>query len=109
MTGVSIDLPQHFGDGPYTRVDPGQSSLRLDARGVAAGLSTANQHWGPAAEHPLLLGSNAPGFLHAFLGTSEPVDVWIGSLHGRVVYGRLRQSGYSRTPRAPEAASCPGS
>ncbi len=90
-----IDLPQRFGDQPYMRLDPGQSTLRIDALGVTAGVSTANQHWGPAAEHPIILGNNAPGFAHAFLGTLTPWNLWIGRLHGRVVWGRLEQSPYS--------------
>jgi hypothetical protein len=91
----AIDLPQRFGDEAYARLDPGQSTLRLDVRGVAVGLSSANQHWGPASEYPLLLGSNAPGFVHAFVGTSAPVDIWIGRLHGRFSWGRLEQSAFS--------------
>jgi hypothetical protein len=90
-----IDLPQRFGDRPYSRVHPGQSTVRLDLLGVAAGLSTANQHWGPARSHPLLLGSNAPGYLHGFLGTAAPVNLWIARAHGRVVWGKLDQSPYS--------------
>lgn len=91
----NIDLPQRFGDGPYGRVEPGQSSLRLDAGIFAAGVSTANQHWGPAADLPLILGHNAGGFPHAFAGSSRPVDLWIGRLHGRLVWGRLDQSSYT--------------
>lgn len=90
-----IDLPQRFGDEPYGRIDPGQSTLRLDVGGLAVGASTANQVWGPAGEHPVLLGNNAPGFAHVFLGTARPVDLWVGRLHGRVVYGRLQQSEFS--------------
>jgi hypothetical protein len=92
-----IDLPERFGSGRYGRVDPGQSTLRVDVGPLAAGLSTANQHWGPATAHPLILGSNAPGYAHAFLGTSRPVDVGIGRLHGRLVWGRLEQSEYATT------------
>jgi hypothetical protein len=90
-----IDLPQRFGDEPYTRLDPGQSTVRLDARGVALGVSTANQVWGPAVLHPIILGHHAPGFPHAFLGSSRPVDLWVGHLHGRVLWGRLDASPYS--------------
>jgi len=98
-----IDLPQRFGDGAYGRFDLGQSTIRLDLRGATIGLSSANQHWGPAAEQPIVLGSNAPGYLHAFLGTSAPVDLWIGTAHGRIVWGRLEH-----TPYAPmEVAALP--
>lgn len=92
-----IDLPQRFGAGPYMRLGPGQSTLRFDYRGIAAGVSTANQHWGPASQHPPLLGNNAAGFLHGFIGTSSPLNVLVGRTHGRVVWGLLiiSQSEYS--------------
>lgn len=90
-----IDLPQRFGDGTYTAIDPGQSTLRLDALGVGVGISTANAQWGPAREYPIILGNNAAGFPHAFVGTSHPVNVWIGSVHTRLLWGALYQSAYS--------------
>lgn len=92
---TSIDLPQRFGDEPYGRVEPGQSSLRLDLPLLAVGVSTANQYWGPATTHPLILGDNAGGFPHLFLGTGGPLGVGLGQIHGRVVWGRLDQSDYS--------------
>jgi hypothetical protein len=90
-----IDSPQRFGDGLYGRVDPGQSTLRLDLAGVAAGISTANQVWGPAEWYPIVLGNNAPGYPHAFVGTTSPVNVGIGRIQGRLVWGRLDQSAHS--------------
>lgn len=90
-----IDSPQRFGSDPYVRFDPGQTTARLDVGPIAAGVSTANQHWGPASEYPILLGDNAPGFLHGFLGTSHPLNLWIAKVHGRLVWGRLNQSEYS--------------
>jgi len=92
---TAIDHPQRFGPSTYKRVDLGQSSVRLDVGPLAAEISTANQWWGPAQENPMILGNNAPGFFHGGLGTSHPLNVWIGSVHGRVVYGRLEQSAYS--------------
>jgi hypothetical protein len=57
-------------------------------------VSTANEFWGPASEHPIILGNNAPGFMHAFVGTSRPANVWIGSVDARVIWGRLEDSEY---------------
>jgi hypothetical protein len=91
---TTIDLPQRFGDRAYQRLDPGQSTLRLDLAGVSLGASTANMWWGPAAEYPFLLGNNAAGFPHVFVGTQRPADVWIGRVHARVMWGRLEQSDY---------------
>jgi hypothetical protein len=91
----TIDLPQRFGNGVYGRIDLGQTTVRLDFPGVALGVSTANDHWGPAIDNPLILGNNAAGIPHVFLGTSEPVDIYIGRIHGRLEYGRLSQSSFA--------------
>lgn len=90
-----IDLPFRFGDEPYARVDPGESSIQVKLPGVSAGFSTASQAWGPAGEHPLVLGGNAGGFPHLFVGSSEPVNVWVGRVHGRISWGKLDQSEFS--------------
>ena len=92
---TGIDRPQAFGDGSYSRLDPGESTLRLDALGIAAGISSASQWWGPAAFHPVLLGTNAGGFPHAFFGTARPVSLRVIRLHGRLNWGRLDQSRFS--------------
>ena len=90
-----IDLPQRFGDGGYTRLDGGNSTLRIDYAWFAGAVSTANQFWGPAIENPVILGDNAGGFPHAYIGTSHPVDIRIGRVQGRLVWGRLDQSASS--------------
>ena len=90
-----IDRPQRFGNGTYSRIDPGQSTLRIDLPVVAFGASTANQYWGPARQHPTLLGNNAAGFPHLFLGSSAPLNVGIAEIHGRLVWGQLSQSDYT--------------
>jgi hypothetical protein len=91
----NVDFPQRFGDEPYSRLDPGNSSIRFDSRALTFGVSTANEWIGPAVEYPFLLGGNAPGFPHLFLGTGEPVDIWIARLHARFMWGKLSQSDYS--------------
>jgi hypothetical protein len=73
-------------------VDPGNSTVRLDVGPVAVGASTATQAWGPGVAHPLLLGPNAGGYLHYFVGTSRPVPVGIGRLHLRSHVGRPEES-----------------
>jgi hypothetical protein len=90
-----VDLPQRFGNGQYSRIDPGNSSIRFDSRFVTLGVSTANEWIGPATEYPFLLGNNAPGFPHLFLGTGAPLNVWIGQIHARLMWGKLYQSDYS--------------
>jgi hypothetical protein len=92
---TEIDRPQRFGDGAYSRVDLGESTLRIDGAGLAAGISTASQWWGPTVEFPYVLGNNAGGFPHVFFGTAKPANIGIGTVHGRVEYGYLYQSPFS--------------
>lgn len=90
-----IDRPQRYGSAPYARVDLGESEGRIDVVGLAAGVSTAAQWWGPTTVFPFILGDNAGGFPHIFFGTSKPANVGFGRLHARLVYGSLSQSKYS--------------
>lgn len=92
---TEIDQPQRFGNGPYQRFDPGQTTVRLDFPVIALGVSTANQQWGPAIDNPIILGNNAAGFPNAFIGTSAPVDLYIATLSGRVEWGVLNQSDFA--------------
>ncbi|MEO7701903.1 MAG: hypothetical protein ABIZ04_21970, partial [Opitutus sp.] len=52
---LAVDKPQRFGDLPYTRLDIGESNIRIDAGPVATGLSTESQWWGPTLEYPYVL------------------------------------------------------
>ena len=90
----AVDYPQRFGDRPYTRLDPGESSLRVDYAGAAVGVATSHEWWGPSQRFPYLLGTNAAGFPHAFVGTARPANLWLATLHGRLLWGRLDQSPY---------------
>lgn len=94
---TSIDLPQRFGDGSSAALDPGQSYVRLQARGLAAGASTESLWWGPGVRNALLMSNTAPGFPHAYLGTARPLNVWIGRLEAQVLWGHLRESAYFDT------------
>lgn len=93
--GNVIDLPQRFGDKPQQRLDAGQSSARIHLKRVAIGISTANETWGPVAEQPFLLSSNAAGFFHAFLGTDRAVELGPLELSVRIIAGTLDQSPYA--------------
>jgi hypothetical protein len=92
---IAVDRPQRFGNRAYSRLDFGQSSLQVDAAGVALGVSTANEWWGPMSEFPYVLGNNAPGFPHVFFGSSHPVNIFVGGVHARVLYAQLAQSAFS--------------
>lgn len=101
FVNTGIDHPQRYGPGSYARLDAGNSQIRLDFLYVALGFSTGHQVWGPGQEQPVILGTNAPGFPHIFLGTSEPVNIWLGTVSGRVSWGRLSQTGWALLPDPP--------
>ncbi|MBA3341150.1 MAG: hypothetical protein H0T48_04875 [Gemmatimonadaceae bacterium] len=100
-----IDRPQRFGASSYSQIDPGQSTLRVDFPFLAFGASTANQGWGPGGEYPLILGNNAAGFPHVFVGSSEPLNIFIGRIHGKVMWGTLAQSDFSTVTGPAEYTS----
>ncbi len=91
----NIDRPQRFGDGAYARLDPGQSSLRVDVGWFSAGASTANEAWGPGTRFGYVLTSQAAGIPRLFAGTSHALPLGIGRVHARVFWGQLQQSAYS--------------
>jgi hypothetical protein len=93
----AVDLPQRFGDRPYGRVDPGESELRVDVPWLSAGISSSHEWWGPSQRYPYLLGTNAAGFPHLFVSTPGPINIGVGRIHARVLWGRLWQSGYFKT------------
>ena len=99
--GDNLDVPQRFGNGPFARAGLGQSYLRVDAFGAAAGVSTENLWLGPGLRNGILLTNNAPGFPHLFLGTARPVDIYVGSLEVLAVWGPLERSRHVPAPGHP--------
>lgn len=87
-----MDWPQRIGTGSAASLEPGQSFVRIDAYGVAGGISSENLWFGPGISNSILLSNTAPGFLHVFLGTSEPVDIYIANLELQGIWGRLSES-----------------
>jgi len=88
-----IDLPDRFGNGQYSKLTWGQSSIRLNAGPVSLGLSNENLWWGPGLRNSLLMTNNASGFKHATLNTIRPIKTYIGSFEAQIIGGRLEQSG----------------
>lgn len=92
-----IDRPQRFGPDPFWTFDPGQSALRVSVGGFAAGAATENHWWGPGIRNAIVLSNHAQGFPHAFVGTWRPVDVGVGQLQVRWLWGRLQESDWFDT------------
>jgi hypothetical protein len=87
-----IDLPLRMGPSSFWTLDWGQSYLRADLWNLAVGFSTENLWWGPGIRNSLLMTNSGPGFPHVFVGTTRPLDIWIGWLEAEVTWGHLRQS-----------------
>ena len=92
--GTSIDYPQRFGAAPYYAWAPGQSYLRADLFNVGLGVSTENLWFGPGIRNAITMSNAGPGFPHAFIGTSRPADIWIGTVEILAYWGRLERSRY---------------
>ncbi len=96
------DIPTRFGEGPYSELSWGQSSVRLNFASLSLGLSNENLYWGPGSRNSLLMGNHAPGFKHLTLNTRKPVRSPIGSFEFQVIAGKLEGSGYSYLEDVPE-------
>jgi len=92
--GNTIDKPERFGEGWYSKALLGQSSIRLTFDPVSVGLSTENLWWGPGLYNSLMLSNTAPGFAHLTLNTTKPVKTPIGNFEGQIIAGRLDGSGF---------------
>lgn len=94
-----IDAPFRFGPDSYTTIDPGNSSVRIHYKAFETGISTEPQWWGPMERYPLLMSNNAPGYLHAFIGTREPVRIpYVGKFQFKWMAGSPRESDYYTGP-----------
>ncbi|MEB2782896.1 capsule assembly Wzi family protein [Algoriphagus sp. C2-6-M1] len=89
-----IDMPERFGEESYTHAYLGQSSIRYNFQEYSIGISSENLWWGPGKRNSLLLGNNAPGFVHLTANTRKPVRTKIGSFEGQVIGGFLSSSGF---------------
>lgn len=84
-----IEFVEIFGQGHYSKLLPGQSSIRLNYGAFSLGASTENIWWGPGQYNSLLFSNNAFGFQHLTLNTSKPAKTFIGSFEGQLIMGKL--------------------
>ena len=90
----NIDNPERQGEQQINNWNPGQSFIQYQYKNWLAKISTENKWWGPASFNPLILGSNAPGFLHGSISTGKPINTPIGNVEGELIGGLLTSSGY---------------
>ncbi|MBT6697282.1 MAG: hypothetical protein HOB12_16620 [Gemmatimonadales bacterium] len=90
----SIDQPLRFGNAPFNRVVPGQSSLTVDLGSLAVGVATENAWWGPGIKNGIVLSNQAAGIPRVFLETRRPIVTGAGHFEGSWFLGRLNESDY---------------
>lgn len=76
----------------YATWYPGESFVQVEWNKMAAGVSTQQRWIGPAVYNPLLLSTNAPGFLHGYVSSINPVRVYGGHTEFLWFWGGLRES-----------------
>jgi hypothetical protein len=99
----NLDVPERFGTGSYSKVNWGQSSIRLTFGPISLGLSNENLWWGPGVQNALLMTNNAAGFKHLTINTVKPIKTPIGSFEAQIIAGKLENSGL--TPLAQTSLS----
>jgi len=87
------DHPEYFGDSYKNFASLGQSYISLNFGKLEMGVGTQNIWWGPGQFTGLIFSNNARGIPHAFIRTSSPINIGIGSLEGQILTGRAEDSG----------------
>jgi hypothetical protein len=90
----NIDLPERFGEQEYSKLLPGQSSIRFNFNNLSLGISTENLWWGPASRNSIMMSNNARGFPHITFNTTSPLKTSIGNFEWQLITGKLEGSGF---------------
>jgi hypothetical protein len=89
-----IDMPERFGEKSINKKLIGQSSIRLNYKGLSLGVSNENIWWGPSIRNSIMMSNHARGFKHITFNTTRPLKTIIGNFEWQVISGRLESSGY---------------
>lgn len=92
-----IDWPLRHGGESSTTIAAGQSYARVDFPWLDGGISTENLWWGPGMRNAIVLGNDAAGFPHVFVGSGEGWNSPVGRFNAEAVWGRLSESEYFDT------------
>lgn len=98
--GGSIDLPQRFGPDALGRVDPGESHLAIEWRGLRLAATSGALRVGAGSEHTILLQGGQGGFPRLEAGIPSGFETPIGRLTGALGWGRLAQTRWAANRRA---------
>ena len=89
-----IDMPERFGEKSISKTLIGQSSIRLNFKGLSVGVSNENIWWGPSIRNSIMMSNHARGFKHITFNTTKPLKTIIGNFEWQVISGRLESSRY---------------
>ena len=89
-----IDMPERFGEKSLNKTLIGQSSIRLNFKGLSLGVSNENIWWGPAIRNSIMMSNHARGFKHITFNTTKPIKTKIGNFEWQIISGRLESSRY---------------
>lgn len=92
LKSTNVEYLERFGSRSYSKILPGQSSIRLNFGSFSLGASTENIWWGPGQFNSLLFSNNAFGFEHLTLNTRKPAKTFLGSFEGQIIVGKLEES-----------------
>jgi len=87
--GNGIEYTEQFGQGAYSKLLLGQSSLRANWGAFSVGVSSENIWWGPGQYNSLLFSNNAFGFQHLTINTRKPAKTFLGAFEGQLILGKL--------------------
>ena len=90
-----IDMPERFGEKSISKTLIGQSSIRLNYKGLSLGVSNENIWWGPSIRNSIMMSNHARGFKHVTFNTTKPLKTKIGNFEWQIISGRLESSGFT--------------
>ncbi len=92
-------------DSSHYRIFPGQTDISISYWNQKVGASSKNLWWGPGREHSLTMTNNAPGFLHAYLKSTKPVDLGWMDIQYEIIAGKLDNIPYDNNhPFMPDSS-----
>ena len=71
--GIIVDMPERFGEKSISKTLIGQSSIKLNFKGLSLGVSNENIWWGPSIRNSIMMSNHARGFKHITFNTTKPI------------------------------------
>src|SRR5690606_10844178 len=87
-----IDAPFRIDDEAFSKLYGGDTWAKLKFWKLAGGVSSESLWWGPSKRGSLLLSNNAPGFWHATIHTTSPINLYIMDVETQMLAGFLEPS-----------------